>query len=422
MLDLKAIREDPEQFRTGLARRGVAGDLDQVLALDEEQRSLKVRVEELRAEQNRVSREVGRAAPEERQARIDSLRGVSDDLKELEPRLQEAEERLQALLARLPNLPHESVPHGETDDDNELVKAVGEPASFGFEPRDHVDLGVGLGALDIDRAVRTSGSRFVYLTGPAVWLQFALVRYALDLLADRGFTPVIPPVLVREEAMFGTGFLPTDEAQLYVTREDDLYLVGTSEVPLASFRQGEILNPGDLPLRYCGYSSCFRREAGTYGKDMRGMFRVHQFDKVEMFSFTSPEASWEEHQMLVGLQEELVGGLGLPYRLMNVCIGELGGSAAKKIDLEAWLPGQGKYRELASCSNCTDYQARRLGVRVRGEDGNRPVHTLNGTAVAVGRMLIAILENHQREDGSVAVPEALHPYLPDALKVLEPPG
>jgi seryl-tRNA synthetase len=277
-----------------------------------------------------------------------------------------------------------------------------------------------LGALDMERAARTSGSRFVYLLGPAVWMQWALVRYAFDVATAHGFTPVMPPVLVREEAMYGTGFLPTDEAQLYVTREDDLYLVGTSEVPLASFHQGEILESQQLPLRYVGYSTCFRREAGTYGKDMRGMFRLHQFDKVEMFSFCDPERSWEEHEFMISVEEEIVRSLGLAYRLMNVCTGELGASAAKKIDLEVWLPGQGKYRELTSCSNCTDYQARRLGVRVRGTGGQRPVHTLNGTATAIGRTLIAILENHQREDGSVEVPDVLRPYLPEDLHVVKP--
>ena len=338
----------------------------------------------------------------------------------MEPDLQRVQEEIDALLARLPNLPHESAPDGASDEDNVLERTMGEPGAFDFEPRDHVELGERLGLLDLERAARTSGSRFVYLLGSAVWLQWALVRYALDAVTRRGFVPVIPPVLVREEAMYGTGFLPTDEAQIYVTREDDLYLVGTSEVPLASFHQDEILDAGALPVRYAGYSTCFRREAGTYGKDTRGMFRVHQFDKVEMFSFVEPGASWDEHEMLVSIQEEIVGSLGIPYRVMNVCTGELGASAAKKLDIEGWFPGQGRYRELTSCSNCTDYQARRLGVRVRGEGGNQPVHTLNGTAVAVGRTIIAVLENHQREDGSVELPDVLHPYLPESARVLEP--
>jgi seryl-tRNA synthetase len=314
------------------------------------------------------------------------------------------------------------VPQGESDEDNELLRTVGDPTELGFEPRDHVDLGELLGIIDLERAARVSGARFAYLLDGAVLLQWALVRYCLDVLVEKDFIPVIPPVLVREEAMYGTGFLPTDEAQIYATRDDDLYLVGTSEVPLAGLHQGEILDAGSLPRRYVGYSTCFRREAGAYGRDTRGIFRVHQFDKVEMFSFVEPDASWDEHEFLLSCEEELLRGLGIPYRVMNVCTGELGASAAKKYDLEAWLPGQGAYRELTSCSNTTDYQARRLECRIRYQGGNRTAHTLNGTACAIGRTLIAILENFQREDGSVEVPEALHPYLPERYRVLTPAG
>src|SRR5438067_6537970 len=384
MLDLRAIREDPEPFRAGLARRGAASDLDRLLTLDEKERALKVQVEDLRAEQNRASREIGRASEGERQRLIESVKGLSEQLEGLEPQLEAVQEEVRALLSRIPNVPHQSVPDGEDDEDNRIERDEGSPPRFPFEPRDHVELGEMLGAIDTERAARTSGSRFAYLLGPSVWLQWALVRYALDVLSARAFTPVIPPVLVREEAMYGTGFLPTDEAQIYVTREDDLYLVGTSEVPLAALHQDEILDPPSLPVRYCGYSTCFRREAGTYGKDTRGIFRVHQFDKVEMFSFVSPDSSWDEHELLVSLQEEIVSSLGIPYRVLNVCTGELGASAAKKLDVEGWLPGQGRYRELTSCSNYTDYSARRLGVRMRGEGGNVAVHTLNGTAVAIG--------------------------------------
>ena len=422
MLDLRSIREDPDPARRALARRSLdlVADLDRLLELDVGRRRLTTEVEELRAEQNRVSRAIGSASAEDRERQIEEVRRVSDRLKELEPALLETEEQVKALLDRLPNLPHESVPQGETDEDNEVLREAGERPSFGFEPRDHVELGTTLGILDIERAARLSGSRFAYLVGGAVMAQFALVRYCLDRLTAHGFVPVVPPVLVREEAMYGTGFLPTDEAQLYVTREDDLYLVGTSEVALAGLHQGELLEPESLPRRYVGYSTCFRREAGTHGKDTRGIFRVHQFDKVEMFSFTDPGSSWNEHEYLLSCEEELVRGLELPYRLANVCTGELGASAAKKYDLEVWLPGQGRYRELTSCSNTTDYQARRLGVRVRTPDGNRPAHTLNGTACAIGRTLIAILENHQRDDGSVVLPEVLHPYLPDGFRTLVP--
>jgi seryl-tRNA synthetase len=276
--------------------------------------------------------------------------------------------------------------------------------------------------LDVERGARTSGSRFVYLLGDLVDVQFALVRYALDVLEERGFRPVVPPVLVRQDAMFGTGFLPTDEVNLYVTSEDELYLAGTSEVPLAALHMGEVLEEQDLPIRYAAYSTCFRREAGSYGKDLGGMFRVHQFDKVEMFVFTTHESSWDVHEQMLAVQEEIVGGLEVPYRVMNEPIGDLGASAAKKYDLEVWLPGQARYRELTSCSNCTDYQARRLQTRVRRSSGELEVpHTLNGTATAISRTLIAIMENHQQRDGSVALPKVLHPYLPERLRELRPP-
>ncbi|MGH2724210.1 MAG: serine--tRNA ligase [Actinomycetota bacterium] len=424
MLDLKAIRQDPDRYRSALSRRSpdLAADVDRLLEADRERRRLTASVEELRAEQNRVSKAVGGTSGEERERLIASVREVSARLKGLEPELAAAEDELRGLLDRLPNVPHGSVPPGETDDDNEVLREVGERPSLGFEPRDHAELGERLGVIDLERAAKVSGARFGYLLDGAVFLQWALVRWCMDLLVAKGFVPVIPPVLVRAEAMYGTGFLPTDEAQIYVTRDDDLYLVGTSEVPLAGLHLGEILAPESLPQRYVGYSTCFRREAGAYGKDVGGIFRVHQFDKVEMFSFVAPGTSWEEHDMLLANQEEIVQALELPYRVVNVCTGELGASAAKKYDIEVWLPGQQRYRELTSTSNTTDFQARRLECRVRLPEENRPVHTLNGTACAVGRTLIAILENHQREDGSVAIPEVLHPYLPEGKQVLTPRG
>jgi len=420
MLDLRAIREEPERFRAALARRGAAAALELLLRKDAERRELTARVEELRARQNRASKRIGGASGAERERLIAEVREVSAELERLGPALEAARAEVERLLGELPNLPHESVPDGETDEDNVELARWGEPPAFDFPPLDHVELGERLGLLDLERAAKVSGSRFAYLLGPAVLVQFALVRYALDHLLARGFRPVLPPVLVREAALFGTGFLPSGREQIYEIREDGLFLVGTSEVSLAAFHGDEILDPDALPIRYAGYSTCFRREAGTYGKDTRGIFRVHQFDKVEMFVFTRPEDSWEEHERLVAIEEELVRGLELPYRLVNVCVGELGASAAKKIDLEVWLPGQGRYRELMSCSNTTDYQARRLGVRTRRPEGNVPVHTLNGTALAIPRTLIALLENRQRADGSVTLPAALHPYLPESLRVLEP--
>ncbi|HEX7248293.1 MAG TPA: serine--tRNA ligase, partial [Actinomycetota bacterium] len=380
-------------------------------------------VDELRAEQNKASKAIGRAEGDEKQRLIDEVARVSAELKSIEPKLAEADATMTELLAATPNLPHDSAPDGGEDDAVEVRRNHEAPPAFDFEIRDHVALGEMLGMLDVERGVRTSGSRFVYLTGDLVFVQFALMRHAMDILAGKGFQPVIPPVMVREEAMYGTGFLPADEAQLYTTTEDELYLVGTAEVPLAAFRMGEIVDEADLPLRYAGYSTCFRREAGTYGKDMGGMFRVHQFDKVEMFVFTTPEQSWQEHEHLVGVEEEIVGNLEVPYRVVNVAAGDLGGSAAKKYDIEVWLPGQGKYRELTSCSNTTDYQARRLQTRVRRPDGSvEALHTLNGTATAIGRTLIALLENHQRADGSVVLPEKLHPYLPERVRELRPTG
>ena len=421
MLDIKALRENPETFRAGLSRRHLGEAVDELLGLDERRRALTARVEELRAEQNRASKAIGAASGDEKQAKIAEVAKVSAELKELEPELEAVEADLADALARTPNVPHESAPDGFTDDDAQEIKRVGEPPTFDFEPRDHVALGELLGVLDVERAVRTSGARFVYLLGDIVFVQFALVRHALDILAEEGFTPVIPPVLVREPAMFGTGMLPDAEGQTYSTREDDLYLVGTAEVSLAAIHLGEILDEAELPLHYAGYSTCFRREAGSYGKDLGGMFRVHQFDKVEMFAFTTPESSWQEHDRLLSIEERIMGNLEIPYRVVNIAAGDLGGPAAKKYDIEGWLPGQGRYRELTSCSNTTDYQARRMQTRVRRSDGAIEVlHTLNGTATAIGRTLVALLENNQRADGSVELPAKLRAYLPEAVWTLTP--
>jgi len=422
MLDIKLIREDPEPFRKALARRDLAKRVDELLEADERRRELTKRVEELRAEQNRASKAIGGAQGDERQRLIQEVAKVSAELKELEPQLAEAETALSLLLAATPNLPHPSSPDGFTEEDAVEVRRNHEaPPTFDFEPKDHADLGAALGVLDVERGARTSGSRFVYLMSDIVFVQFALMRSAMDILAGKGFIPVIPPVLVREEAMYGTGFLPTDAVNIYRTAEDDLYLVGTAEVPLAAIHLGEILDEADLLARYAGYSTCFRREAGTYGKDTGGMFRVHQFDKVEMFSFTTPGSSWDEHEYLVSVEEEVLGKLEIPYRVVNIAAGDLGGAAAKKYDIEVWLPGQQRYRELTSCSNTTDYQARRMQTRVRRSDGTlETLHTLNGTATAIGRTLIAILENHQQADGSVLVPEHLWQYLPERARVLTP--
>ena len=421
MLDIRLIREDPEPFRTALARRGLAARIDELLSADERRRELTQRVESLRADQNRASKAIGAAQGDERKRLIDEAGTFSAELKELDPRLSEAETELSLLLAATPNVADPSAPDGGEEDAVEVRRNHDELPSLGFEPKDHAALGAALGVLDVERGARTSGSRFVYLLGDIVQVQFALMRSAMDILQSKGFTPVIPPVLVREEVMFASGFFPTDEANVYRTEPDDLYLVGTSEIPLAALHMGEILDEADLPLRYAGYSTCFRREAGSYGKDLGGMFRVHQFDKVEMFSYSPPERSWDEHEFMVGIEEEIISKLELPYRVVNIAVGDLGAAAAKKYDLEAWLPGQQRYREITSCSNYTDYGARRAQTRIRRGSGEIEVlHTLNGTATAIGRTLIAILENHQREDGSVAIPEHLWQYLPEHARVLQP--
>jgi seryl-tRNA synthetase len=424
LLDIKRIREDPDPFRAALARRNLADAVDRLLEADERRRSLTGQVEELRATQNRLSKAIGAATGDEKQGLIDEVATVSAELKERDPELTAVEEELRTLLAETPNIPHESAPDGFTDEDAvEVKRNHEEPPTFDFEPRDHAELGALLGVLDTERGARTSGSRFVYLMGDLVFVQFALMRHAMDVVVDHGFSPMIPPVLVREDAMYGTGFLPTDAVNIYVTREDELYLAGTSEVPLAAFHLGEILDEADLPIRYAGYSTCFRREAGSYGKDLGGMFRVHQFDKVEMFAFCTPETSWDEHERILSIEEEILGNLELPYRVVNIAAGDLGGAAAKKYDIEGWLPAQERYRELTSCSNTTDYQARRMQTRVRRWSGDVEIlHTLNGTATAIGRTLIAIMENHQHPDGSVEIPTKLHPYLPERVRLLTPRG
>jgi seryl-tRNA synthetase len=405
VLDLKQIRDDPAPAREALSRRGFdVALLDQALELDERRRTLLPELEELRRAKNEASKRIGelQRSGEDASGAIAEVRGASAREKELSEELREVEERRAALVASLPNLPDPTAPL-----EDEVLREEG---SAGREGRNHVEL---LGDyIDMEAGARVAGSRFAYLKGPLVRLELALVQWALALLEGKGFTPVVPPVLVREEALFGTGMLPDTEQQIYRVPDDDLFLAGTSEVPLASLHAGEILAPGSLPLRYAGFSSCFRREAGAAGKDTQGIFRVHQFDKVEMFAFVEPDESQAEHERLLAIEEEILQALEIPYRVVNIAVDDLGHSAAKKYDLEAWLPGQGRFRELTSCSNTTDFQARRLDIRYRPEEGAPPrhVHTLNGTAVAVGRTIIAIAENHQTEDGTVEVPAVLRDF------------
>ncbi len=416
MLDIKLIRNDPEGTRTQLRRRGGKAEeaLDTLLSLDERRRELIVQVEEKRSRRNTVSEEiaVAKKAGEDASHRIAAMREVGESIKALEADLKTVEEELERELLQVPNLADPSAPDGG-EDDSVVLHSWGEPRVFDFEPRDHLDLGTALDVVDMERGGKVSGSRFAYLKGDLVLLQFALVQFAMQKLAAKGFRPIVPPVLVRDEAMYGTGFFPTDMQQVYRLESDALNLVGTSEVPLAALHMDEILEEEQLPLRYVGYSSCFRREAGAAGKDTRGIFRVHQFDKLEMFSFCHPDRSREEHDFMRGIEEEVLQDLGLPYQAVNIAAGDLGASAAKKYDLEAWIPTQERYREVTSCSNCTDYQARRLKCRAKGKEGGAYlVHTLNGTVVAVGRTIIAIMENYQTAEGLIEVPPALAAFLP----------
>ena len=409
MLDLKLIRKEPEAVKAALARRdpGLSPIVDQILERDQEWRAATTSAESLRAMQKTRSDAFGaaKARGEDAPDLLAAMQEMSAQVKEFIDQANNAKQQLDALIARLPNLPDPSAAPGPED---ELLRTVGEPRAFEFEPRDHLEL-AGT-RIDMERAARLSGARFAYLLGDLVLVELALVHWALAKLRRHGFEPVIPPALVREQALYGTGFLPDTEQQIYSVAEDELYLAGTSEVALASLHAEEILDAGALPLRYAGFSPCFRREAGAAGRDTRGIFRVHQFDKVEMFSNVSPADSPAEHERILAIEEEILGELDLPYRVVNIAVSDLGNSAAKKYDCEAWLPSQARYRELTSCSNTTDYQARRLSIRVRGERGIEPLHTLNGTAVAVGRTLIALLENGQQADASVVLPEVLVPY------------
>ncbi|MBW3652034.1 MAG: serine--tRNA ligase [Actinobacteria bacterium] len=406
MLDLRLIRREPDAVRAALARRGdeSAQRLDRVLELDARWREAQQAAEGLRAEQKAASEQVASGKREGRDvsATLERLKSLSGEVKALGEQARTAEAELQELLRTLPNVPDATAAGPE----DEVLRVVGDASKTG---RDHLELAGE--RIDMERAARLSGTRFSYLRGELVTLELALVQWVMAKLRGQGFEPVIPPVLVREQALYGTGMLPDTEQQIYHVPADDLYLAGTSEVALASLHAGEILDAGDLPLRYAGFSPCFRREAGAGGKDTRGIFRVHQFDKVEMFSFVAPEQSAEEHDRLLAIEEEIFGELEVPYRVVNIAVDDLGASAAKKYDIEAWLPGQGRFREVTSTSNTTDFQARRLEIRMR-RDGGRPeaLHTLNGTAVAVSRTLIALLENGQREDGSVALPAVLGPY------------
>ena len=385
-------------------------DIDGLAELDSLRRLARHAAEEVRAEQRALGKTIAQLDGTEKEAAISTAARLADSYQTLSARAEELDAGFLDGWADLPNLVDDTAADGLTEDDSVEIRRVGDPPRFDGDPADHQALGEALGVIDMERASKVSGARFAYLAGDAVLLEMALLRWAIDRVAPHGFTPVMPPVLVRENALYGTGFFPEARDQVYAVEADGLFLVGTSEVSLAARHTDEILDLSNGPIRYAGISTCFRREAGTYGKDTRGVFRVHQFDKVEMFSFTRPEESVAEHELLLTVEEEIFTALGIPYRVVNTAAGDLGPSAAKKYDIEAWFPSQQRYRELTSCSNTTDYQARRLRIRHRGEAGTELVHTLNGTAMAVPRTVAAIMENFQQPDGSVLIPDPLHPH------------
>ena len=406
MIDPQLLKTNIEAIEENLRKRDLDIDLDKLKLLDESRRALKFESEKLRAEQKILGKEIASASEKEKAILLEKAEKISNKVKSLSEETQQKDEEFFDAWIKIPNIVSSSSPVGKTDEDNKEIKKVGEPKNI-KNPMTHLEIGENLGLIDVERASKISGSRFSYLFGDLVKIQFNLVSYTLNKLSEKGFNPTIPPVLVRENALFGTGFFPDDSDQVYEVQNDDLFLVGTSEVSLAALHTDEIIDIENLPLRYAGYSTCFRREAGTYGKDTSGIFRVHQFDKVEMFSFCDPEKSNEEHEHILAIEEEILKDLEIPYRVVDVCTGDLGASAAKKYDIEAWIPSQQKYREVTSCSNTTDFQARRLNMRTKNENGNTILHTLNGTALAVGRILIALLENNQNSDGSVTFSDDL---------------
>ena len=406
MLDSQILKNNIEEFNENLKKRDIDVDTNLLIELDEKRRKAKFEAEQVRAEQNKLGKEIAKAENKEKEKLLKKAADLSESFKNLSEKAEKQEKLFLDSWIKIPNIVDPSSPVGKTDQDNNEIKKVGEIKEH-KNVKDHLEIGESLGLINVEKASEVSGSRFSYIFGDLVKIEFNLVSYVLDKLSNNGFLPTVPPVLVRENALFGTGFFPDDAEQVYEIPNDDLYLVGTSEVSLAALHGEEILEHKSLPIRYAGFSTCFRREAGTYGKDTTGIFRVHQFDKVEMFSFCDSGNSKEEHEYLLSLEEEILQDLEIPYRVVDVCSGDLGASASKKFDIEAWIPSQNNYREVTSCSNTTDYQARRLNIRTKKEKETALIHTLNGTALAVGRILIALIENNQQEDGSVKFSDSL---------------
>ena len=400
MLDPTILKDNLEALESNISRRNLRIDVKHLISLNEERKSLRYDAEQKRSQQKELGKQIANADKNEKEELLNKASEMSNEVKLLFEQVDKKDEEFLDLWIKIPNLISKTSPDGKSDQDNLEIKKVGNVKDLP-SPKDHLEIASKLNLIDVEKASEVSGSRFAYLFGDLVKIEFNLVSWALNNLSEKGFNPTVPPVLVRENALFGTGFFPDDAEQVYKIPNDDLYLVGTSEVPLAALHTNEIINMEKLPLRYAGFSTCFRREAGTYGKDTTGIFRVHQFDKVEMFSFCSPDKSEDEHEYILSVEEELLQSLEIPYRVVDVCAGDLGASAAKKYDIEAWIPSQNTYREVTSCSNTTSFQARRLNIRAKSEKETKVLHTLNGTAIAVGRILIALIENNQTEDGKV---------------------
>ncbi len=413
MLDIKFIRENPEKVKQGAAKKQVKIDIDQLLVQDKKKREILGELEGLRAEQNKISDKVNKEKNESnRKKLIDQAQKIREKTKILEANLKKVSEKLNQLMRKIPNLPLDGVPAGKDDSDNKVLKKNGNPTKFDFEPKDHLVLGEALDIIDTKRAAKISGSRFGILKNEAALMEFALVQYGLEILRKEGFALVIPPIMLKPEMMDGMGYVERGVDEIYYIEKDNLFLAGTSEQMIGPMHSNEVFERKDLPKRYVGFSSCFRREAGSYGKDTKGILRVHQFDKLEMFTFCQPENSSKEHELMLSIEEKLMQGLKLPYQVINICAGDLGDPAAKKYDIEVWLPGQNKYRETHSTSNCTDFQARRLNIKFKNKEGKLEyVHMLNGTALAMGRMIIAIIENYQQKDGSILIPDVLQKYM-----------
>jgi seryl-tRNA synthetase len=411
MLDIKFIRQNPEKVKEGIAKKQAKCDIDRLLEVDKKRRETLQALEDMRAQKNKASKDIQAAKDKEgKEVIILKMRELDENSDRLTGSLKESEEEFMKLMRQIPNLPLEEVPEGKDDRENVVLREEGNKSDFDFEPKDYMEIAPALDLIDTERASKVSGSRFGYIKGEAAMLELALVNLAFDTLIKEKFTPVFPPVMLKPEMMDGMGYVERGGEEIYYLERDKLYLVGTSEQSIGAMHADEVFEEKDLPKRYAGFSTCFRREAGAYGKDTKGILRVHQFDKVEMFSFCHPEKSKEEHKLLLKMEEKLMQLLKIPYHVLQICSGDLGDPAAAKYDIEAWMPGQGQYRETHSTSNCTDYQARRLNIKYRAKNGLEFVHTLNGTAFAIGRMLIAIIENYQQKDGSILVPEALQKY------------